>query len=83
VASTIAAEAGAEARPRPFKPVLRGLLLTGDGERYLSSEIAGGSGDTSAVESEPAWWPPVKVPGRYLGPYLAGIAAESGTRAPG
>ena len=77
VASTIAADAGADVPPVPFKPVLRGLLLTGDGERYLSSDIVGGSGDTSEVEREPSWWPPVKIPGRYLGPYLAGIAAEA------
>ena len=76
VASTIARAAGADVPPDPFKPVLRGLLLTGDGERYLSSDIVGGSGDTSEVENEPAWWPPVKIPGRHLGPYLAGIAAE-------
>jgi sulfide:quinone oxidoreductase len=78
VASAIAAEAGADAKPLPFKPILRGLLVTGDGERYLSSDIVGGSGDTSASELEPAWWPPVKLPGRYLGPYLAGIVADTG-----
>ena len=74
VASTIATDAGADVPPHPFEPVLRGLLMTGEGERYLSSHITGGSGETSAVETEPAWWPPVKIPGRYLGPYLAGIA---------
>jgi sulfide:quinone oxidoreductase len=77
VALTIAAHSGARVLALPFKPVLRGLLLTGDGERYLSSEITGGSGDTSTADSDPTWWPPVKIPGRYLGPYLAGIAAES------
>jgi hypothetical protein len=55
----------------------RGLLLSGDGERYLSSDIVGGSGDTSEVEDEPAWWPQVNIPGRYLGPYLAGIAESA------
>ena len=77
VASTIAADAGADVPPLPFKPVLQGLLLTGDGDRYLSSDIVGGSGDTSEVEDEPAWWPQVKIPGRYLGPYLAGIAEDA------
>jgi hypothetical protein len=51
--------------------------LTGDGELYLSSDIAGGSGDTSEVEHEPAWWPPVKIPGVHLSTYLARLAAES------
>lgn len=77
VASTIAADAGADVSPLPFKPMLRGLLLTGDGELYLSSDIAGGSGDTSEVEHEPAWWPPVKIPGVHLSTYLARLAAES------
>jgi sulfide:quinone oxidoreductase len=76
VAECIASDAGAAVRPRPFRPQLRGLLLTGDEERYLTAEIAGGRGDTSAVEEEPAWWPPVKIPARFLGPYLAGLDAE-------
>lgn len=74
VAAMIAADAGARITPRPFRPRLRGLLLTGDGERFLSADIAGGRG-TSEVDSELGWWPPVKIPGRFLGPYLAGIDA--------
>ena len=76
MAATIAADAGADVPALPFKPILRGLLLTGQGEAVLSAHISGGSGDTSVAEREPTWWPPVKIPGRYLGPYLAGIAAE-------
>jgi sulfide:quinone oxidoreductase len=76
VAEMIAADAGAPVTPRPFRPRLRGLLLTGDGERFLSTDIAGGRGGTSEVDSEPGWWPPVKIPGRFLGPYLAGIDAD-------
>ncbi|HEY2788424.1 MAG TPA: FAD-dependent oxidoreductase [Gaiellales bacterium] len=76
VAEMIAADAGAPVTPRPFRPHLRGLLLTGDGERFLSADIAGGPGGASEADSEPGWWPPVKIPGRFLGPYLAGVAAD-------
>lgn len=63
---------GADVKPRPFRPVLRGLLLSEDGPNYLRAEIAGGAGDDSEVSRDPLWWPPGKIMGRYLSPYLAG-----------
>jgi sulfide:quinone oxidoreductase len=74
VAQSIAADAGVPLRPEPFRPVLRGLLITGSGDRYLQADLAGGGGETSMFESEPPWWPPVKTAGRYLAPYLADLA---------
>jgi sulfide:quinone oxidoreductase len=71
VAEVIAAQAGAAVQPHRFQPVLRGLLLTGGEPRYLRSEHHGGQGDTSTVSGEPLWWPPGKIVGRYLAPYLA------------
>jgi sulfide:quinone oxidoreductase len=71
VAEVIAAQAGAAVQPHRFKPVLRGLLLTGGAPRYLRSEPHGGRGDTSTVAGEPLWWPPGKIVGRYLAPFLA------------
>lgn len=71
VAAAIAAEAGTPIEPKPFRPVLRGLLLTGQRPRFLRSEITGGHGETSTVALEPLWWPPAKISGRFLGPYLA------------
>src|SRR6187397_2220481 len=47
-AEMIAAIAGADLTPQPFRPVLRGLLLTGRRPRYLRHEITGGAGDASA-----------------------------------
>jgi sulfide:quinone oxidoreductase len=73
-AETIAFEAGAELTPRPFQPVLRGLLLTGMGPRYLRGELTGGADKSSQASSEPLWWPPAKIVGRYLAPFLARIA---------
>ena len=40
-AEAIAAEAGAELDPRPYRPVLRGLLLTGDTPLYLRNDLTG------------------------------------------
>ena len=75
-AEAIAAAAGVELEPRPFRPVLRGLLLTGDRPRYLHSERVGGEGKAT---TEPLWWPPAKIVGRYLAPFLA---AQTGSPAP-
>ena len=70
VAQAIAAAAGADVEPRPFKPVLRGLLLTGRTPQYLRTELSGGSGHALA-DPDPLWWPPAKIVGRYLTPFLA------------
>jgi sulfide:quinone oxidoreductase len=73
-AEMIAANAGADLSPQPFRPVLRGLLLTGRQPRYLRHEITGGAGDVSAASPEPLWWPPAKIVGRYLAPFLGTFA---------
>jgi sulfide:quinone oxidoreductase len=70
-AEAIAAAAGAPVDPAPFRPVLRGLLLTGEAPTFLRAELAGGRGDTSTATSELLWWPPGKIVGRYLAPFLA------------
>jgi sulfide:quinone oxidoreductase len=81
VAESIAAEAGADVSPTPFKPVLRGLMLTGRRPAFMRAELSGGHGDTSVVDSNPLWWPSGKVAARYLGPYLAKYATSpSGSR---
>jgi len=76
-AEAIAADLGALAQPRPFRPVLRGLLLTGGAPRYLRHEVSGGRGATSAVSLEPLWWPPAKIVGRHLAPFLAQLAGAA------
>jgi sulfide:quinone oxidoreductase len=78
VASAIAATAGAQVRPTAARPVLRGLLLTGLAPRFLRGE---GSERRSVVDTQPLWWPPAKIVGRYLSPFLAehlGLASEFG-----
>jgi sulfide:quinone oxidoreductase len=75
-AADIAADAGAHVERRPFRPVLRGQLLTGRGPRYLRYDAAGGAGDGDAT-TRPLWWPPSKVNGRYLAPWLAARDQEA------
>jgi sulfide:quinone oxidoreductase len=71
IAETIAARAGAPVEPEPFRPVLRGLLLSASGPRYLSAHITRGPAIESEVGVEPLWWPPSKIAGRHLAPFLA------------
>jgi sulfide:quinone oxidoreductase len=71
VAAVIARAGGADINPQPFKPVLRGTLLTGAGARYLRADISGGAGDSSTISTGALWWPPNKLCGRYLAPYLS------------
>jgi sulfide:quinone oxidoreductase len=68
VAAAIAADAGADVQSMPFRPVLRGLLLTGFVPRYLRVDRETGR---SRIDTEPLWWPPAKIVGRYLAPFLA------------
>jgi sulfide:quinone oxidoreductase len=71
VAEVIASSVDPDIRPKPFRPVLRGALRTGGVARYLRADISGGGGDDSRISSEPLWWPPNKLCGRYLAPYLS------------
>ena len=69
-ATAIAARSGAPIEPTPFRPILRGLLLTGMASRYLRAE----AGTRPRLDVEPLWWPPAKIVGRYLTPCLAAKA---------
>jgi sulfide:quinone oxidoreductase len=87
VAETIAAGLGIAIEPKPFRPVLRGLLMTGGAPLYLRSEpqrlphqttvaiearpVRGTSDEASSAAGQALWWPPAKIAGRYLAPFLA------------
>lgn len=70
-AEMIAARAGASVEPQPFKPVLRGKLITKSESLNLSADISGGGGASSASPNT-LWWPSQKIAGRYLSPFLSG-----------
>ena len=85
-AAAIAASLGLLTDPPPFRPVLRGLLLTGSSPRYFRAEPGAGREPASVAIDAPApdarfsgegistrsalWWPPSKVAGSHLGFWL-------------
>lgn len=69
-AESIAAVAGADVQPRPFKPVLRGVVLTDRGRAWIRRDLTSDD-EAGSAERHALWWPPTKVAGRYLAPYLA------------
>jgi sulfide:quinone oxidoreductase len=73
-AEAIAAELGEDIVPRPFRPVLRGLLVTGGVPSYLRAELDGDADTTSHASAAPLWWPPAKIVGHHLAPFLARLA---------
>ena len=68
-AAHIAHLLGAATTVEPFHPVLRGKLLTGDESLHLRADVAGGGGVEEA-SLDCLWWPPHKISGRYLAPFL-------------
>ena len=73
-AESIAARHGADLDPEPFRPILRGMLLTGGRERWMRAP----TGETPAATQasvQALWWPPTKIATRYLAPYLMGREA--------
>jgi len=77
-AERIAFEAGADVEPRPYRPVLRGLLLTGEAPLYMRTDLGGEDALARKLRYEPPrtsraplWWPDQKIVGRYLAGYLA------------
>jgi sulfide:quinone oxidoreductase len=71
IAVAIAADAGATVDVRPSRPVLRGKLMTSGSGLSLRRFLTEGTGDGESAEHA-LWWPPAKVAGRYLAPYLHG-----------
>ena len=72
VAEAIAASLGVPIVPRSIRPVLRGLLVADGVVHYMRASV---NGDESAVSESPLWWPPNRLSGRYLAPYLSALAS--------
>jgi sulfide:quinone oxidoreductase len=70
-AENIARAAGVAGPESTFRPVLRGQLMTGGKAHFMSHDVSGrGTGPDESTEHM-LWWPPTKVAGKYLAPYLA------------
>src|SRR4051812_5299297 len=80
-ATAIAARAGAAVEPETFRPLLRGILLTGTGAWWLRSDPGGGHGE-GELAGHALWWPPSKIAGRWLSPYLAERDEHASLQAP-
>jgi len=75
-AAAIAADAGLPVDAEPFQPVLRGLLIAGSTCWFLRRNLAGDSEGTAT--RQPLWWPPNKVAGLHLTPFLDRLDSDSG-----
>ena len=75
-AEAIAVLSGATLLPRPFRPVLRGLLVTGAEPMYLRHDL-GERAEGDWASGTPIWWPPTKIVGRRLTSFLASAAGET------
>lgn len=69
VAAHVAARYGADVEPTPFRPMLRGMLFTGDEPLWMRAGVPAADPDIPGAWY-PLWWPPTKVAGRYLAPLL-------------
>ena len=82
IAEHLAAAAGASIEAQPFRPVLRGKLLTGRGSRFLRHELDGGPDEGTASDFK-LWFPPTKVSGKYLSQWLPRLDEAHQPPAPG
>jgi sulfide:quinone oxidoreductase len=71
-AEHIAWSLGLLEHPEPFRPVLRGELLTGDKPQFMRRDVTARREGAELSGDRPLWWPATKIAGRYLSAYLAG-----------
>ncbi len=76
VAAAIAVDAGLRTSTAPFAPVLRAMLIAGSRAVYLRRHHGAADGE---VSERSLWWPPQKVAGQRLAPFLDALDAQDGT----
>jgi sulfide:quinone oxidoreductase len=69
VAAHVATRHGARVDAAAFRPALRGMLFTGGEPRFIRSGVPRADSHISSAWY-PLWWPPTKIAGRHLAPYL-------------
>ena len=72
--SALLADAGLRRAPEPYQPVLRAMLIAGERTLYLRRE--GSDEYCGQASPRPLWWPPTKIAGHHLAPFLDEIDAE-------
>jgi sulfide:quinone oxidoreductase len=81
-AEDIARATGAAIAPRTFKPILRGQLLTGAKPHFMRRDVRAVTTGTEESTEHILWWPPTKVAGKYLAPYIAQQDESESIRSP-
>lgn len=71
VAAHIARAAGGPLEVEPFRPVLRGQLLTGGKAQFMRHDLRAHDADEDASSDHVLWWPPTKIAGKHLAAYVA------------
>jgi sulfide:quinone oxidoreductase len=66
----ILADLGLAIEPRPFSPVLQGVLYSNGEPAYLRTPLGDGAAPASTPRAYSLWWPPSKIAGRFLSSYL-------------
>jgi len=69
-AEAMLADLGLPIAPRPFRPVLQGVLYGGADPTYLRTPLGADAPPAATPRPYSLWWPPSKIAGRYLSPYL-------------
>jgi sulfide:quinone oxidoreductase len=82
-AEVIAAMAGADNEPQPFKPVLRGVLLTERRSEFMRRDIGIEIDDRAKIVPAPLWWPPTKIAGRELAQHIGDVDGRRFREMPG
>ncbi|MGI8622172.1 MAG: FAD-dependent oxidoreductase [Solirubrobacteraceae bacterium] len=73
-ARSIAVASGLDVEETPYEPVLRAVLIAGRRTFYLRRRLDGR--DLGQASRRALWWPPTKIAGRRLAPFLDRIDAE-------
>lgn len=76
-ATAIAADLGAPVAPQLSAPVLRAMLIAGRRACYFRRRLDGV--DPGQASRRALWWPPTKIAGERLAPFLDALDAETGT----
>lgn len=73
-ARAVTGQLGVRSHSQPYRPALRGMLLTGVASAFLRQDAHG----VSEATFHSLRWPPSKVAGQYLAPFLTALQTLAG-----